>query len=77
MNKLIAGLAIGIAVGVLIAPDKGSNTRKKLSEKGKDLKKQFDEFVDAMADKLDALRGEAEEMADNVSSQAYAQPYSV
>lgn len=32
-----AGLAIGGVLGVLFAPDKGSETRKKISEQGKKL----------------------------------------
>ncbi|MEO5564436.1 MAG: YtxH domain-containing protein [Chitinophagaceae bacterium] len=75
MNKLLTGLAIGIAIGVLIAPDKGSETRRKLSSKGKDLKDQFNDFVDSWAEKLDSLRGEAEEVVDKAATRA--QPYSV
>ena len=64
MNKLLTGLAIGVAVGILLAPDKGSETRKKIADKGKDLKDKFNDFVDSWADKIDALRGEAEEFVE-------------
>ena len=33
---VLAGAAIGALVGILFAPDKGTNTRKKLRRKGED-----------------------------------------
>ena len=35
---IIGGLAAGAVLGILFAPDKGCNTRKKIAEKGSDLK---------------------------------------
>ena len=29
----LAGVAVGVTVGILVAPDSGANTRKKLKEK--------------------------------------------
>jgi len=47
---IAAGLAVGAALGVLFAPAKGSETRKKIAGKGNDLadalKKKFDDLVD-------------------------------
>ena len=79
MSKFITGVAIGVLAGILIAPDKGSATRRKISEKGKDLKDQFNDFVDYWADKIDSLRGEAEEeVNEKAPSPGYvSQPYSV
>jgi gas vesicle protein len=71
MNKLLAGIALGIAIGVLIAPEKGSATRKKLADKGRELKDQFNDFVDAWSEKLDNLKGEAEEIAQAAQAQPY------
>ncbi len=44
MNKFLITLLAGVAVGILIAPAKGSETRKKLQ-------KNFDDFADGL-DKL-------------------------
>jgi gas vesicle protein len=41
---VVAGLAIGAILGVLFAPAKGADTRKKIREQGKDL-------ADTLADK--------------------------
>ncbi|MEP6747373.1 MAG: YtxH domain-containing protein [Bacteroidota bacterium] len=42
MNKVLIALLAGIAVGILIAPDKGSVTRKKLKD-------GFDELADELS----------------------------
>ena len=51
---LLVGVAIGGALGVLFAPDKGSVTRRKLLSRGEDLK-------DAVSDKLTGMMDHAEE----------------
>ena len=34
--SIIAGIAVGVCIGLLIAPDKGSETRKKLADSAGD-----------------------------------------
>jgi len=50
----LAGVAVGALLGVLFAPDKGTETRKKITKKGKEttdeLKGKFNDFVDKMTD---------------------------
>ena len=40
-GAIVLGLLIGAGVGVLLAPDKGSVTRNKIKEEGKDIKDQI------------------------------------
>jgi len=56
MNKFVTGLLAGVAIGILLAPDKGSETRRKLAAKGEDLKDKFTDFVDDVSDKVDAAK---------------------
>jgi gas vesicle protein len=65
---VLAGLAAGALLGVLFAPEKGSITRKKLSGKGEDytdsLKKKFNEFLDNISEKYEAVKEEVVDAAE-------------
>lgn len=58
---LLAGVATGALLGVLFAPEKGTETRKKISKKGDDyadsLKKYFTEFIDTISEKYENVEG--------------------
>ena len=66
---LLAGAAIGAAIGILFAPDKGSKTREKIKEGLDDLKdetkekfsKTKDELKDTVEDLLSQSSYKAEE----------------
>lgn len=61
MNKLLTGFTLGILVGILIAPDKGTETRKKIADKGAELKNQFADFIDSIADKFEDSADDVED----------------
>lgn len=46
------GAAVGGALGILLAPDKGSETRKRIVEKGNDLGDSLSGFSDTVKDKF-------------------------
>jgi hypothetical protein len=48
----IAGAAIGGALGILLAPDKGSETRRKIVEKGSELGDTISESVTGLGEKV-------------------------
>jgi gas vesicle protein len=64
----IAGAAIGTALGILFAPDKGTETRRKISEQSNDLadniKGKFTDLVDGVKEKFTSLKSEAEDVAE-------------
>jgi gas vesicle protein len=66
---VLAGVAVGATLGILFAPDKGSNTRKKISKKGEDyaegLEDKFNEFIESVTQKFESLKQEAEVAAQN------------
>ncbi|MBO9591661.1 YtxH domain-containing protein [Niabella pedocola] len=61
MNKLVTGFALGLIVGILYAPDKGTATRRRIADKGNDLKDQFADFIDSVASRFEDRADDFEE----------------
>ena len=55
MLKLLTGLLAGIAIGILIAPDRGAATRQRLV----DIKDKGKELIDGASDKLESFKEDA------------------
>jgi gas vesicle protein len=67
MNRFFLSLMAGVAIGVLLAPDKGSETVKKLRNRLKDLKDDAACKGDELAGKAKlAFNGSRSAVNDNV-----------
>ena len=52
MAKFLTGVLAGIAIGVLMAPDKGSRTRQKITDSAKKLADGLIEKAESTIDKM-------------------------
>ncbi len=64
LTALAAGIAIGGVLGILFAPDKGENTRKKIADNGKKLSDSLMDTVKEGKNKLTGFKNNLRERAD-------------
>jgi gas vesicle protein len=61
IGALLIGVAVGAALGILFAPDKGSETRKKIAGKTGDLTDSLKEKFSAILEEMKKTGQSAEE----------------
>ena len=71
---VLAGVAVGAVLGVLFAPDKGWNTRKRILKKGEDLtedlRDKFEEFIDSLSVKADEVKEDISDFSEKSKSKS-------
>lgn len=69
-SKIILGLvgaaAVGVAIGMLLAPEKGSDIRKKISDKAGDLASRVGDLVSYGKEKFNEVAGTVTQQADGM-----------
>ena len=75
MKSFLAGLGIGIGLGIIFAPMSGEDTRVNLSHRASDLADSARDLVDQGRERVrstvSTLRGQADRFANNVASNVH------
>jgi gas vesicle protein len=70
----LAGIAAGAIIGILFAPDKGSESRNKIVQKGEDyldsVKEKFNSILDSMSGKFDGGKADISDISDTRKKEA-------
>ena len=70
LTGILVGAAAGAVLGILFAPDKGSETRKKISNKGgqyaDEIGDKFNQFMESISKQFETVKQEAKETAEKV-----------
>ena len=64
ISGVLVGALAGLTAGILLAPEKGTETRKRLREKGNDL-------ANTVKDKFNKYSGDGEDMLDEAGLRAH------
>jgi gas vesicle protein len=72
IGALLLGAAVGGALGILFAPDKGIRTRKKIMDKGEDLtdsmQEKFNDFMEEMKKEIETVKDKANDFMKDGSA---------
>ena len=60
MASVLAGVAVGAILGIIFAPDRGIETRRKIAKKGSDfagtVKDKYNDFAGVISDEYDVAK---------------------
>ena len=68
LTGVLAGAAAGAILGILLAPDRGSETRKKIAKKGNDIsgsvKDGFTKLGENLNNRYQNIKGDAKDLVE-------------
>jgi gas vesicle protein len=72
IQSFIRGIAVGFLLGVLYAPDRGEETRRKISKKATDIKDSVKGTYNAVSNTVTKVKDKASEILNKDKSESYS-----
>ncbi|MEO6832287.1 MAG: YtxH domain-containing protein [Chitinophagaceae bacterium] len=72
MSKFMVGLLMGVGIGLLVAPEKGEDTRESIAETAGNLKNTFNKLVGKAKTQLNDLKELLEVQVEGLDDDARA-----
>ena len=72
MSKFMVGLLMGVGIGLLVAPEKGEDTRESIAETAGNLKNTFNKLVGKAKTQLNDLKELLEAQVEGLDDDARA-----
>jgi gas vesicle protein len=67
-KTFVNGVLVGILLGVLFAPDSGEATRRKISQRARNIKDSYDDIADNVADTYHKVKDRAVDAVNRAKS---------
>lgn len=71
LSALLVGAAAGAVLGLLFAPEKGSDTRKKIADDAEDLFGKLQKKINEAKEAITDIKGKSSEKADEFKHKAF------
>jgi gas vesicle protein len=68
-RTFLNGVAVGILLGVLFAPDSGEETRRKISQRAAGIKDSYDDFADDVSYTYHKVKNKANKFVNKAKDQ--------
>lgn len=70
-RTFLNGVAVGIILGILFAPDSGEETRRKISQRAAGIKDSYSDLADDVSYTYDKIKNKANKLVNKTKNESF------